>query len=328
MKPTVLIIADFPNWAYAKIQDFIYDNLSNEYDIYKDFLIYNSIKKTKRPLKRLKLYKDKLKYQKIRKDKTYDIVLYLAFYFPEHMKINWKAKKVIKGIYTDGFPPENSNFEGSINEFKTRFFTNTDAVVGGCELITTFYKKIFDNTYYANGLNNEILFKRKSPKKKNESNKFIVGWTGNPKREFKGLQSHIIPAVNIAKEKYPSIEFKTRFSGPYKTLPLFYEDVDVVIIASDRDAGPSLFTEASLMSVPSISNDIGLPHQLIKNNINGFIVEKDIEQIAKKIIQLYEDRELLYQFTQRIRKDYLGVFNKKEFTNKWRTVFKAVLENE
>ena len=34
MKPSVLIIADFPNWAYYEIQQFIKNNLSDEFDVY------------------------------------------------------------------------------------------------------------------------------------------------------------------------------------------------------------------------------------------------------------------------------------------------------
>ena len=152
-----------------------------------------------------------------------------------------------------------------------------------------------------------------------------VGWTGNPNREFKGLYSHIIPAIELAQKTHPQIQFKTRFSGPMETLPYFYEDIDVIVIASDADAGPSLFGDASLMDVPSISTDIGWPHEVIKSGENGFIVEKDVEEISKTIIELYEDRELLFKMSKRIRGDYLAVFNTQIMVKRWKTMFQELL---
>ncbi|MEO9021803.1 MAG: glycosyltransferase [Ginsengibacter sp.] len=328
MKPSVLVLADFPNWAYYEIQRFIKNYLSDEFDIYCDFLIFNSIKKSKDPVKRMKLFLAKRKYQQVRSDHNYEIVVYLSFYFPEYMNIKWKAKKVIKGIYTDGFPPNNSNFTGSIDEFKKRFLDHTDALVCGSEQITQFYKNIHQSVFYANGILPENHFKRIAPKKMNQSDSFILGWTGNPDRGFKGFYTHVVPAVELAKKKYPGIQLETRFSGSFETLPRFYDEVDVVLIASEADAGPSLFGEASLMDIPSISTDIGWPHEVIKNNINGFFVEKKIEAIAEKIVALYEDRPLLFAMSSRIRKDYLNKFNKPDMVNKWRNVFNEVLKDK
>lgn len=327
MKPSVLIIADFPNWAYYQIQQFIKNNLSDEFEIYCDFMIFNSLKKSKDPVERMKIYFSKKRYQRIRNDHNYDMVVYLSFYFPEYVKIKWKAKKIIKGIYTDGFPPNNSNFTGSIDEFKNRFLNHTDAIVCGSEQITSFYKKIHGCVVCANAVLPADHFKRVKNKKMNHSDSFILGWTGNPKRKFKGFYSHIVPAVELAKKKYPGIHLKTRFSGPFETLPRFYDEVDVVLIASDADAGPSLFGEASLMEVPSISTDIGWPHEVIKNNENGFIVEKKIDAIADKIIFLFENRQVLYDMSKRIRKDYTEKFNEHEMTVRWKNLFNEVLGN-
>ena len=325
MKPSVLIIADFPNWAYYAIQQFIKNNISDEFDVYCDYLKFNTIKKSKNPKNWIKTYMEKKRFQHVKKDGIYDIVVFLGFYFPEHMKLNFKAKYVVKGIYTDGFPPSNSNFEGDINEFVAKFFSNTDAVVCGSPLIQVFYSEIVKSAYFANSVLNNSLFKRKVEKKINTSQIFTVGWTGNPKREFKGLYTHIKPAVALAKQKYPSIELKLRFTGPIETLPLFYNDVDVIIIASDADAGPFLFGEASLMDVPSISTDIGWPHEVIKSGENGFIVDKSIEAISKRVIQLYEDRELLFLMSKRIRGDYLAVFNTQIMVKRWKTMFHELL---
>lgn len=322
-KASILIIADFPNWAYHEIMKFIIENLSEHYDIYYDFLIYNSKKKSKNPIKKIISFFNHYKYAKLKKDCHYDVVFYLAFYFENQIDVKWSSKKIIKGIFTDGFPPSNSKYIGDVDGFIQKYLNNTNAIVCGSKNITDFYKFYFSKTYYANMIIDENIFKRKSNRKSTE--KFIVGWTGNPARSFKGFYSHIIPSISILNEKYPNIELKTRFSGPISTLPYFYENVDLVVIASDADAGPSLFVEASLMDIPCVSTDIGWPKEVIINGINGFIVSKEIEEIVNKIEFLYLNREVLNSMSNRIRKDFIKVFDKNIMISNWKQLFDEVL---
>lgn len=325
MKPSILIFADFPNWAYHHIMEFVKSNLSDDFDFYHDFLVYNTHKKSKHPVKRLKGFLNELKYSKTRKDNSYDIVLYLAFYFDDQMNIKWKSKKIIKGIYTAGFPPSNADYDGNVSGFIEKYFKDTDAVVCGSKQIMDFYTPYFSKIYYANLIHNEKLFKRNQPR--NDKDSFVMGWTGNPKRDFKGYYSHIIPVIEKLKVKYPNIKLKSRFSGPIETLPLFYEDVDIVVIASDADAGPSLFPQASLMDIPCISTNIGKPKEVIKDGINGYIVNKDVDEIADKIESLYLNPKLLKKMSNRIREDFIAIFDKKEMVEEWKRMFNEVLES-
>ncbi len=111
-----------------------------------------------------------------------------------------------------------------------------------------------------------------------------------------------------------------------ETLPGFYEDIDVVLIASDADAGPSMFGEASLMGIPSVSTNIGWPSQVIQDGINGFIVEKDINLMVEKIETLYKNRQLLNEMSMRIRTDFQKEFNKQEMIARWENIFNTVLK--
>ncbi len=324
MKPSVLIIADFPNWAYYAIQHFVLEKLSDDFNIYTDYLIYNTKIKSKNPIKRLQNYIKKKNYQILKKDQEYDIVVYLGFYFPELMDIKWNAKKIIRGIYTDSFPPKNLDFDGSIKEFKYKYLKNTNALVCGSKKIRNDYSNILSSSYFGNVDVGENQFIRKQERR---DDKFVIGWTGNPKREFKGYYSHILPAVEKAKEKYPDIEFNSRFSGPMETLPNFYEEITVSIIASDADAGPSMFGESCLMDIPCISTRVGIPNDVINHGANGFLVDKDINLIAEKIIELYENRELLKSMSKRIRKDYLAKYSSDVLAKDWREMFNEVLKH-
>lgn len=238
-------------------------------------------------------------------------------------KIN--AKKTVLGIYTEGFPPQGSEPQNiNIRDFTKKYLKNCDALVCGSKKIQKFYSKIYTPCYYAGG-GYDDYFKRKTKKQINKNSKFVVGWTGNPNRKFKHYYDIIIPAIAKAKELRPSIEFKTRFKGPIKTLSNFYTDVDVVLIASEADAGPSLFKEAGLMDVPAISTQIGLPGEIIINGTNGLIVDRNIDDFVKNIVFLYDNREKLYSMSLQIKKDIIKEAGKDTNIKRWKILFEDLL---
>lgn len=324
-KPNVLVVADFPDWAYAEVQKFLSGQLSGDFNFYSDYLIFNTKKKSKNPLNWLKHHFLQKKHQRLKSDGQYDLAIYLGFYFTDHMKITWSARKVLKGVYTEGFPPQNGLAVKTMSDFKLNYLNDCDGLICGTKKIQSTFKSSGLNTYCIPILRDFKLFSRKTIKKKNDSTRFVVGWTGNPKRPFKGFYTHIIPAIEILQKQYPSLEFKTRFSGPIESLPDFYSDVDVVLIASDADAGPSLFSEASLMEVPSISTSIGKPFEIIENGRNGYLVKKEINEMVLKVAELYEDRDLLFSMSKCIRNDFLEAFDEKKVVNSWREAISEVL---
>lgn len=329
-KPKVLVIADSPNWAYHQIQLFIKKYFSQRYDIYTDFVSFNSNSERKLSLRPHILTQNiinRYRFRRISKTKNYDVVIFLGIYFPDFMKIDFTAKKIVKGIYTDGFPPlslKASNKNISLEDFKKEYLTNTDLIVCGSQLICDYYKTIFPNIIYANSAYNDNFFPGKKILSKNENTKFRIGWTGDPHREMKGFYNIIQPAIDEAKKLRPGIEFLYRFEGPLNTLPKFYENIDLILIASSKDAGPSLFLEAGMMNVPAISTRIGLPNEVIQDGENGLFVDRDIDAFVNAIVKLYDDRDLLYMMSLKIRNDTIRKLGTEACIERWNQVFKAI----
>ena len=86
------------------------------------------------------------------------------------------------------------------------------------------------------------------------------------------------------------------------------------------------FQEGCLCDVPTISNYSGLPTEIIEDNVNGLFVEREITAMSNAIIKLYDDRELLFSFSKRIRSDYLKIHSDKKLTQAWDELFKDVLK--
>ena len=89
------------------------------------------------------------------------------------MNIKWVTKKVIRGVYTESFPPQNLNFTGSVEEFKNQYLKSTDALVCGSKKIKNDYNKILEASYFCTVDVGENLFSKKTwPDKTNKTKGF------------------------------------------------------------------------------------------------------------------------------------------------------------
>ena len=162
-------------------------------------------------------------------------------------------------------------------------------------------------------------------KELNINEPLIVGWTGNPDRDFKGFYSHVIPAVEHLKNLGYSIELKTQFDGTLNSLADFWNKVDVALITSEADAGPSMFMEASLCGVPSISTRIGLPNDVIEDKVNGLFCDRNVADIVDKLKFLIDNKKIHRAMKDNIRATYISRLGVEIQKARWKSLFNAVL---
>lgn len=338
-KKKLLFIVDKPNWAYHFIIK-TWAKLLTDFECYiayerdfqirsRKFSVFDIIKNKISSVLQLRevqfkidssrrfsypIYKQPPVY-KVSNNKRvnithFDFIIEMAYYFQFSSYLPFSSNKKIVGIYTDGYPHEGPNYDYRNNidykklpreEFYNKYLKPYNGIIVGCNNIVRAYTPFTDKILFAYGIYKQEKF---GVLKKNHST-FTIGWTGNPDREMKGFKEIILPAIEEVRKTGRIINLKTKHSGTYEELFSFYEDIDLVLIASRADSGPSLFAEASLSSIPCISTPIGLPEMVIQHNINGMIVERDITAFKNAIIELYDNREKLTQFSKRIKKDYL-----------------------
>jgi glycosyltransferase involved in cell wall biosynthesis len=89
-----------------------------------------------------------------------------------------------------------------------------------------------------------------------------------------------------------------------KTLPDYYRCSDVFILPSKKGEGfPLVVFEAFSSGIPVISTQSGGQEEIIKNNVNGYIVEVDNpNQIAERIMYLNNHNLLLNKMSVNCRK--------------------------
>lgn len=346
-KKSVLFVADRPDWAYHNLIKTWGDGLK-DFDCYvtfeEDFNIrakhFSFLERLKTNVINLVKNSDKkfvidsssrFSYPKYKTPPVYevnsgkkiskthfDVIFECAFYFQFMSVLPFTSDKKFVGIYTDSFPHEGPSFDEktktdlkklSRKEFFEKYLKLYDGVIVGSSGLYNDYKELTDKITFGNGiyLQDEFVENKNVGKKEG----LTIGWTGNPNRAMKGFKEVIEPAIEAVNKTGRTISLKTKFSGPYKELLSFYSDVDVILIASEADTGPSLFAEASLSKVPAISTKIGFPKMIIEDGVNGIIVKRDIEEMKNAVIKLYDDRELLKSFSERIKEDYLRTLDNK-----------------
>ncbi len=242
----------------------------------------------------------------------FDLKIEMAFYFQYSSHFPFTADKNIVGVFTDTFPHDGPNFDSKKNfdrsvlnrqDFYENYLAAYDhIIVGGGNLLKD-YQEITDKVSFVYGIYGEEKFQINPNVGDNTG--LTIGWTGTPDRPMKGFRDIIEPVVQELQKEGFNIELKTKFSGPYEELYSFYSDIDLVVIASSADSGPSLYAESCLSSVPVISTKVGLPLMGIKHNVNGRFIDRNKESLKQAIIELYNDRLFLKDFSKRVKTDYL-----------------------
>ncbi len=324
--PKILLVADRPNWAYDHICKFIIKMLYNKYNFSQDYLIFHTKSNNKIIINKNNLYiyiKYLTKYINSLKNRSYDIVCFLGWYFPYSCNFNVNTKKIIQGIFTKGFPPHGYKldlYNITLTCFIEQYLSLSNMIIAGSKDIYNFYKPYLKNKLaLATGAIDTNIFKPRV----NRSNRkeLVIGWSGNPSRKFKGYFDIILPAIKIVQLQNKNIIFKTRFSGSYNNLYKFYQNIDLLILASDGDAGPSSFIEAGACGVPSISNKSGFPGELIEHKKNGILVNRNINEYVDSINYLSNNRVLINTMSIQIRDDIKREFSYNARYKNWDNVF-------
>lgn len=262
----------------------------------------------------------------------FDYHISMAYFFQYSSEIPFTGRKKLIGIFNDCFPhlgpaydiktKTNVN-ELSRSEFFDKYLKHYDYLLVANENLIRAYREYTHKVEFALGIYKEECFGRTKIK----SETFTLGWTGNPNRPVKGFFEVIEPAVQKVRATGRNIRLKTSFDASYEEMIEFYSDVDLAVIASSGDGAPTMFCEASLSDIPSVSTFVGLPSMVIQEGINGLFINRDIDEMANAIIYLHDNPDVLEGFSKRIKSDYLKIMSNALNIKKIRAVLKKLENN-
>jgi len=311
MSKKVLIIPDHPNWALDKnARDLVKYNKS---DLQLDICYYPDFE---------------LEWENYYKN--YDLLfpMYIGLFF-SLIKKKIPTDKVITGIRSYHRWDKKKTIPPGYNSKPSRKIINK---LKKALLINTHCKKLWYvfsphlrviHTKYTCDL--EVYY----PEKRINNDKFVVGWTGslNNHPGKRGFHEFIKPICNEFKEIELKVQAKEdSFITNENEMRKFYNSLDLYICASRTEGTPRPVIEAAACGVPSITTDVGIVPELIDNNINGFIVDRNYEAIKTKMKWILENRDILPSAGENLREKLEREFNWKYLIHEWTDYFRYSLE--
>lgn len=170
----------------------------------------------------------------------------------------------------------------------------------------------FKNPYgiIVNGINLDIFKPQNLERFKNrESNRLIIGWSGNSKwggdghDDIKGVHTILIPAVEELKKEGYQIELKLADKSdkftPVNEMPKYYNSIDLYVCTSKTEGGPNPVIEAMACGVPIISTDVGFVKMILGLKQQNYVLEeRNISCLKEKIKEIYNNNKILEELSE------------------------------
>ena len=135
--------------------------------------------------------------------------------------------------------------------------------------------------YVPNGVD-EAFFVRQRARAR--SGRLIVGWVGKPNpRKGSDIVKQACAAAGV---ELRTVERTHRNALSPAEMRDFYQDLHVLVVASDMDGTPNPALEAAACGIAIVSNRIGNMPEFIRDGVNGRLVERTAESIAAVLREL------------------------------------------
>ena len=106
----------------------------------------------------------------------------------------------------------------------------------------------------------------------------------------------------------------------------FLINADIMVYPTYHDAHPWVIIESIAAGLPIITTDQGAIKECVKNNYNGFIVDKrNPKQISEKVTFLIDNSEQRFQMGINSKKHYKKYFTEEKLVENFSTVFNEIL---
>jgi len=263
----LLVIADMPGWAF----DRIYKGLKNNCVDWSVDVFYLNTSQSDPGLL------------------NYDLILYLCDNFPDPI-VHWvrqglPKERVVMAIRSEVTHPLYNN--------KNILLQLCEGLIASNEMLYERFKCMHNNVFLAEGGVDTDFY---SYKKKRKTDDINVGWAGSTgvfDREFRGLDI-IQEACDLAQVKFNPALKEVRMRSPEEMVEYYHNDIDIYVEMSKGAGRQNGLVEAGSCGIPIISYKCGIAKQLIKQGVNGFIIEeRDSKLLAELITKTLNDYDNL-----------------------------------
>ncbi len=190
------------------------------------------------------------------------------------------------------------------------------------ELIAMGYSKVH---YLPNGVDVD-LFRVVEPIQEKRQ-RIIVGHVGKECPQ-KGQREYIYPAIKKSGAESITNVVTWQNKIPHDQMYKIYQKMDVFIVASTEDGTPNPALEAASCGRPIISNRIGNMPEFIEDGVNGFLVNRNVDEYVEKITWLQNNRDKMIKMGQKARETVEKYWTWEIQSENYRNMFKEIFVKE
>ena len=190
------------------------------------------------------------------------------------------------------------------------------------ELIAMGYSKVH---YLPNGVDVD-LFRVVEPIQEKRQ-RIIVGHVGKECPQ-KGQREYIYPAIKKSGAESITNVVTWQNKIPHDQMYKIYQKMDVFIVASTEDGTPNPALEAASCGRPIISNRIGNMPEFIEDGVNGFLVNRNVDEYVEKITWLQNNRDKMIKMGQKAIETVEKYWTWEIQSENYRNMFKEIFVKE
>ncbi len=236
-KPSILYIADYPNWAFHNI----YRSISIRLKYYFEFEIYFTTLKQN--------YNNELKLKKV-----YDLVWLCYPSDKTYLKLTKKPSLLIKEVASWRWLERHNNVK---DFFSAELFDADIIACPSLELYEEIIKETTNVVYLPNGVESGF-FSNKRERKDIKASDAIFGWVGNPNDPLKNFKE----IVELQKKG-----FQIKIANKLNSFELvnFYKSIDALLITSHSESQPLPLLEALASGCYIFSRNVGIVSEILND---------------------------------------------------------------
>ena len=130
------------------------------------------------------------------------------------------------------------------------------------------------------------------------------------------------------KIKTMGLQNKVILLGKQENLQELYSISDVCVLMSEKESFGLVLLEAMIHGVPCLGTDIGGIPEVIKNGVNGYVIElEDIKGASKRLLELLENDSLRKQMGDQAVQMIKEHFQTEYIVNQYEDLYYSLLEN-
>ncbi len=115
------------------------------------------------------------------------------------------------------------------------------------------------------------------------------------------------------------------FMGNIPNAAMYNSIADLFILPSNYEGLPIVIIEAMSLGKPIVASDVGGVSELVRNGINGFVVENQVVEFAEKINYILNNEEVMKRFSENSKRIYAEEFTVDRMVNIYKEMYNKIL---